>query len=160
MNSTKLIQRTSVTIKYNILVLITIAYRFLFTIISLHVSSSKIIFHSLRSIPVEGEYCLSTNDHLIRGKIGPTTFDKISVALFLVEPPPQPLGGVDDEPRASFTKAPLAACDLPSPVRSDPPKFTRGRDVWPASSSWSTPDQSSPMLTLDDPPGTAPAPSL
>jgi hypothetical protein len=44
-----------------------------------------------RSEPVEGEYCLSKNDRLIRGEIAPGASDKICAALLLAEPLPQPL---------------------------------------------------------------------
>jgi hypothetical protein len=35
------------------------------------ISSSNIISHSLRSMPVDGEYCLSTKEHLIQGENSP-----------------------------------------------------------------------------------------
>jgi hypothetical protein len=87
----------------------------------MHISSSKIISHSLQSILVEGEYCLLTYNHLIRGEIALVASDKIRVALLFTKPPPQLLGGVDDEPRASFNEALLlVACTTPSPVLFDP----------------------------------------
>jgi hypothetical protein len=69
-------------------------------------SSSKIISDSMRSMQVEGEYCLSTNKHLIQGKIASEAFAKIHAALFFTAPPLEPLGGVDDEPKTPHTRTP------------------------------------------------------
>jgi hypothetical protein len=145
-----------------------------FTINPMRVSSSKIISHLLRCIPVEGMYCLSINDHLMRGKITPRASAKICTALFFMEPAPQPFGGADDGPKISPTKAPLLGRELPSPILCEPWSFMRERDATsphrlcpetveapsgPASSNRSISSQSSPMLTLYDPLGAAPAPS-
>jgi hypothetical protein len=131
------------------------------------ISSSKIINHSLRSILVDGEYYLSTNDRLIQDEIAPVVSDKIRAALFFVEAPPQPLGGADDESGASSTEAPLAAREVPSPILSEPLRSAQECDArplyglravkaevpsWLSSSNWSIPGQISLMLTLDAPP--------
>jgi hypothetical protein len=58
-----------------------------FTIYPMQISSSKIIFHSLRPIPVEGEYCLSTKDLCIHWEIAPGAADKICTASLLTDPP-------------------------------------------------------------------------
>jgi hypothetical protein len=50
------------------------------------ISSSRIISHSLRSIPVDGEYCVSTNKRLIHGEMAPKASAKIHVALFFMDP--------------------------------------------------------------------------
>jgi hypothetical protein len=56
---------------------------------------------------------------------------KIHVTLFFVELPPQPLGGVDDGPGTSPTKAPLVARELPSPILFDPQWFAQECDARP-----------------------------
>jgi hypothetical protein len=81
----------------------------------MHISSSKIISHSLRSITVESKYCLSTND------CGAST--KIHVAQFFTELPPQPLGVADDGHGTSHTKVPLLARELPSSLLFSPRAF-------------------------------------
>jgi hypothetical protein len=70
----------------------------------MHVSSPKIISHSLRSLPVEGEYCLSINDRLMQGEIAPGVSAKIRAALFFVEQSPYPFGIADNGLGAPLTK--------------------------------------------------------
>jgi hypothetical protein len=61
-------------------------------------------------MPVDGEYCLSTKEQLIRGETTPAASAKIHAALFFVEPPLQPRRGPVDEPE---TSRPL--CESPQP---------------------------------------------
>jgi hypothetical protein len=74
--------------------IIIVNYNFFFTMRSINKSCSSIISHSLWSIPVEGEYRLSTNDLLIQGGRSPEvpTLEsaKILVASSFVEPPCDP----------------------------------------------------------------------
>jgi hypothetical protein len=139
----------------------------------MHVSSSKIISHLLRSIPVEGEYYLSINNRLMQGEIAPEASAKIHTALFFVEQPPYPFDAANDKPRAPLTEAPRAAREVPLPALPDPNlieelnarslnRLYRTRvevTSGPISSNWSKPWQSSPMLMLDDASGAASAPS-
>jgi hypothetical protein len=92
---------------------------FCFTRNLIRISYSKIISHSLWSIQVEDEYCQSTNERLIRGKIAPKASAKFRAALFFTEPPPQRRGGVDDEPGAPSIRALRSTHKLPSPILLD-----------------------------------------
>jgi hypothetical protein len=76
-----------------------------FTIYTIRISSSKMIFHSLRPIPVEGEYHLSTNDLCICGEIILGAADKIHVAFLSMEPLLRPFDLIFDGLRASLNKA-------------------------------------------------------
>jgi hypothetical protein len=76
-------------------------------------------------MPVEGEYYLSTNEHRIHGKIAQEASAKIRTTLFFADPPPQPLGGADDELGTPPIGAPRSACELPSPIFLDPRGFAR-----------------------------------
>jgi hypothetical protein len=62
------------------------------------------ISHSLRSIPVEGEYRLSTNDLCIQREIAPGAADKILVASFFTEVPPWLIVSTLNAPEMSFKK--------------------------------------------------------
>jgi hypothetical protein len=136
----------------------------------MRISSSKIISHSLRSIPVESEYCLSMKDLRIRGEIAPEASDKIRAALLLAEPPPQPLGGADDGPGASSSEALLVISMEPSVIPLfNLPELGQGGEYYRrlraevpprlAPSNVSISGHSSPVLMLDDLPGMAPMPS-
>jgi hypothetical protein len=58
--------------------------------------------HSLRLIPVEGEYRLSINDLFMRRDIAPGALDKIHVASFFVELPLHLFDLILDVPGTSF----------------------------------------------------------
>jgi hypothetical protein len=76
--------------------------------------------HSLRPIPVEGEYSLSTNDLRICGEIPLGAADKIHSASFFAELAPWLFDLISDTPGTSFNKA-----FLPSRLERLP-AFTRG----------------------------------
>jgi hypothetical protein len=61
--------------------------------------------HSLRPIPVEGEYHLSINDLHVCGQIVLGATDKISTASLLAEPLLRPFDSILDDPGESFNKA-------------------------------------------------------
>jgi hypothetical protein len=102
-----------------------------FTIRAIIKTCSKIISHSLRSIPIEGEYRLSANDLLIRGEISPEASAKIHGALPFAELPPQPFFGADDCPGACSNMVPsVASVELSfSFLFFDPPAHDSGCDV-------------------------------
>jgi hypothetical protein len=66
--------------------------------------------HSLKPIPVEGEYHLSINDLRICGEIVLGAIDKISAASLLAEPLLWPFDSLLDDPGESFNKAWLPLC--------------------------------------------------
>jgi hypothetical protein len=80
-----------------------------FTIYPIRISLSKITSHSLRPIPVEGEYRLFTNDLRIRREIAPGVADKICAASLFVELPPRLFDSILDTPGTSFNKAFLSS---------------------------------------------------
>jgi hypothetical protein len=141
-----------------------------FTMYPIRVSSPKTISHSLRSILVEGEYCLSTNDFRICGEIAPGASDKIYTAFLFVEPFPRLFGRATYGPGASFNKTfsllrfvclsvfLTNACGFTSrgatsgiTTMEAPPRLT--------SSKLSISGHNSPMFTLDDPISVASRPS-
>jgi hypothetical protein len=63
--------------------------------------------HSLRPIPVEGEYHLSTNDLCIHGEIVPGVADKIRATSLLMDLPPRLFGLILDIPGTSFNMVSL-----------------------------------------------------
>jgi hypothetical protein len=97
--------------------------------------------YSLRSILVEGEYLLSTNDLLIRGEISPEVpaleLAKVLVALSFVDMPPWLFFGTNDRPGVHSNVLPSRASLEPSTIFLffDPPAPDNGCDIeaskWP-----------------------------
>jgi hypothetical protein len=76
-----------------------------FTEYPIRISSSKMTSRSLRPIPVEGEYCLFTNNLCIHGGTALGAVDKICAASFFAELPLRLFDLILDVPRMSFNKS-------------------------------------------------------
>jgi hypothetical protein len=128
-------------------------------------SSPKIISHSLRSIPVEGEYCLSTNEHLIWGKATSETPAKIYTTFCFMEllllsgPRIITTEVFFTSVRTTFIHFPQSL-GVHARTRCWPCVKIVEIPIRPDSYNRSIPGQSSPLLTLDDSPGAALTPSM